>query len=146
MKVKLGLVIIVCLILLTTSIWAQPGRGPGDQGGGIHYGMMWNAKSVTSLAGEVTAVEKYTPGRGGNLYGLRMIIKTEKEKLPIILGPAWYIEQQDFSIAPQDRVEVKGSRLSIQGQPIILAAELKKGNKILKLRNGQGRPLWTNPR
>ncbi|MFP3868918.1 MAG: DNA-binding protein [Desulfobacteraceae bacterium] len=146
MKAKLGLLIMGCLILLAADAWAQPGRGPSSQGGGIHYGMMWNARSVTSLAGEVTAVEKYTPGRGGSLYGLRVILKTENETLPIILGPAWYIEQQDFTIAPQDRVEVKGSRLSIQGQPTILAAELKKGNKILKLRDGQGRPLWTNPR
>ncbi|MDD3580271.1 MAG: DNA-binding protein [Desulfobacca sp.] len=146
MKVKLGLVIMGCLILLAASAWAQLGRGPGDQGGGIHYGMMWAANSVTTVSGEVTAVEKYTPGRGGKLYGLRLIIKTEKETLPIILGPAWYIEQQDFAIAPQDRVEVKGSRLSIQGQPTILAAELKKSEKILKLRDGQGRPLWTNPR
>jgi hypothetical protein len=26
---------------------------------------MWDASSVTTVAGEVTAVEKYTPGRGG---------------------------------------------------------------------------------
>ena len=146
MKVKLGLVIMGCLILLAVDTWAQPGRSPGDQGGGIHYGMMWAANSVTTVSGEVTAVEQYTPGRGGSLYGLQLIIKTEKETLPIILGPAWYIAQQDFVLAPQDRVEVKGSRLSIQGQPTILAAELKKGNKIPKLRDSQGRPLWTNPR
>jgi hypothetical protein len=65
MKVKLGLMIMGCLVMPATSSWAQSGRGPGGHGGGMHYGTMWDASSVTTVAGEVTAVEKYTPGRGG---------------------------------------------------------------------------------
>ena len=146
MKVKLGLVIMGSLVMLAANSWAQTGRGPGDRGGGIHYGMMWNARTVTTVSGEVTSVEKFTPGRGGPSHGLRLKVKTDKESLPIILGPAWYIEQQHFSIAPQDRVEVKGSRVTIQNRPTVLAAEVKKGDKVLKLRDDQGIPLWTRPR
>lgn len=146
MKVKLSLVIMGCLVMLAASSWAQPARGPGGRGGGIHYGMMWNAGAVTTFSGEVTSVEKYTPGRGGPSYGLRLNLKTDKESLPIILGPAWYIEQQHFSIAPKDRVEVKGSRVTIRNQPTVLAAEVKKGDKILKLRDDRGIPLWAGPR
>jgi hypothetical protein len=146
MKVKLGLMIMGCLILLATGAWAQPGGGPGGRGAGMHYGTMWDASSVTTVSGEVTAVEKYTPGRGGSSYGLRLTLKTDKEPLPIILGPAWYVEQQHFAVAPKDRVEIKGSRLSIQGQPTVIAAEVKKGDQILKLRDDKGIPLWTGPR
>jgi len=146
MKVKIGLVIIGCLVMLAAVSWAQPGRGPGGRGGGTHYGMMWDASAVATVSGAVTAVEKYTPGRGGSSYGLRLNLKTEKESLPVILGPAWYIEQQHFSIAPQDRVEVKGSRVTLQNQPTVLAAEVKKGDKVLKLRDDQGIPLWAGPR
>jgi hypothetical protein len=135
--------VLTAFLILAPSSWAQ--LGPG-RGGGRHYGMMWDAGSVTTVAGEVTAVDKYTPGRGGSSYGLRLTIKTDKETLPIILGPAWYIEQQHFAFAPKDRVEVKGSRLSIQGQPTVIAAEVKKNDKILKLRNERGIPLWAGPR
>jgi hypothetical protein len=137
--------LIICMVslLLVNASWAQPGMG---QGGGVHYGTMWDANSVTSLAGEVTAVEKYTPGRGGSSYGLRLTVKTDKETLPVILGPAGYIEQQHFAIAPKDTVEVKGSRLTIQGQPAIIAAEVKKGGQTLKLRDDKGIPLWLGPR
>lgn len=146
MKGKLCLVIMGCLVMLATSSWAQSGRGPGGRGGGLHYGTMWDDSSVTTVAGEVTAVEKYTPGRGGSSYGLRVTIKTDKETLPIILGPAWYVEQQHFAIAAKDKVEVTGARMAIQGQPAIIAAEVKKGDQILKLRDDKGIPLWAGPR
>ena len=146
MKGKLCLVIMGCMVMLSVNSWAQPGRGAGGSGGGMHYGMMWDASSVTTVSGEVTAVEKYTPGRGGSSYGLRLTIKTGKETLPIILGPAGYVEQQHFALAPKDQVEIKGSRLSIQGQPTVIAAEVKKGDQILKLRDDKGIPLWLGPR
>jgi len=146
MKGKLCLVIMGCLVMLAPNSWAQSGRGPDGRGGGIHYGTMWDASSVTTVAGEVTAVEKYTPGRGGSSYGLRLTIKTDKETLPIILGPAWYVEQQHFAVAPKEQVEIRGSRIPIQGQSTLIAAEVKKGDQMLKLRDDKGLPLWAGPR
>jgi hypothetical protein len=133
-------------LLMTIAGWAQTGMGPASGGPLVHYGTMWDSNSVTTVSGEVAAVEKYTPGRGGSSYGLRITLKTDKETMPVILGPAWYVEQQHFAIAAKDQVEVKGSRLSIQGQPTIIAQELKKGDKVLSLRDNQGVPLWTGPR
>ena len=143
MKVKLGLVIMGCLVMMAPSSWAQPGMGPG---GGVHYGTMWNAKTVETVKGEVTSLDKYTPGRGGRSYGLRLNLKTDQETLPVILGPGWYIDQQRFAIAPKDKVEVKGSRMTIQGQPTIIAAEVRKGDQMLKLRDDKGLPLWVGPK
>ena len=137
--------LIVCFLslILINASWAQTGVG---QVGGVHYGTMWDGNSVTTVSGEVAAVEQYTPGRGGSSYGLRFNLKTDKETLPVILGPAWYVEQQHVAITAKDQVEVKGSRLSIQGQPTIIAQEVKKGDKVLRLRDDQGVPLWTGPR
>ena len=75
-----------------------------------------------------------------------MTLKTEKETLPVILGPAWYVEQQHFAVAPKDQVEIKGSRLPIQGQSTLIASEVKKGDQMLKLRDDKGIPLWVGPR
>jgi hypothetical protein len=126
--------------------WAQTGMGPASGGSGVHYGTMWDAKTVETLSGELVAVEKYVPGRGGTVYGLRLSLKTEKETIPVFLGPAWYIEEQRIKFAANDKIEVKGSRMSIQGQPTIIAQEVKKGDKVLKLRDGKGAPLWIGPR
>jgi hypothetical protein len=136
---------VVCILslILVNASWAQPGMGGG---GGVHYGTMWDAKTVATVNGEVVSVDKYTPGRGGTAYGLRLTLKTGTESLPVILGPAWYIDQQHFAVAPKDNVEIKGSQLAIQGQPTIIAQEVKKGDQVLKLRDDKGAPLWMGPR
>jgi hypothetical protein len=146
---KIGTIVTVIgtlSLLIVAAGWAQPGMGPASGGSGVHYGTMWDAKTVESLSGEVIAVEKYVPGRGGTVYGLRLSLKTEKETIPVFLGPAWYIEEQRIKFAANDKIEVKGSRMSIQGQPTIIAQEVKKGDKVLKLRDDKGTPLWMGPR
>ena len=133
-------------LLMAISGWAQTGMGSASGGPLVHYGTMWDGNSVTTVSGEVAAVEKYTPGRGGSSYGLRFTLKNDKETMPVILGPAWYVEQEHFAVAAKDQVEVKGSRLSIQGQPRIIAQEVKKGDQVLRLRVDLGVPLWSGPR
>lgn len=146
MKNKVAVVLMGVLVLLAASARAQPGQGQGGRGGGIHYGMMWDASAITTRAGEVTGVETYTPGKGGRTYGLRLILKTDKATLPVILGPGWYTEPQHFAFAPRDQVEIKGSRITIQGEPTLIAAQVNQGGKILRLRDNRGFPLWAGPK
>jgi hypothetical protein len=35
-----------------------------------------------------------------------------------------------------------GSRITFAGKPAIVAAEVKKGDQVLKLRDESGTPLW----
>jgi hypothetical protein len=133
-------------LLMAAAGWAQPGTGAGGGGPRVHYGTMWEPKTVETLSGEIVAVDKYVPGRGGTSYGVRLSLKTEKETIPVVLGPARYIEEQHIKFEPKDKVEIKGSKMSIQGQPTIIAQEVKKGDQVLKLRDDKGAPLWTGPR
>jgi hypothetical protein len=53
------------------------------------------------------------------------------------------LEKQDVKIAQNDKIEVKGSRVTTKrGKPVLLAAEVKKGDALLKLRGENGVPLW----
>lgn len=40
-------------------------------------------------------------------------------------------------------MEVTGSRVTFDGKPAIIAAEVKKGGETLKLRDEKGRPVWS---
>ena len=131
-------------LLMAAAGWAQPGTGAGGGGPRVHYGTMWEPKTVETLSGEIVAVDKYVPGRGGTSYGVRLSLKTEKETISVVLGPARFIEEQRIKFAANDKIEVKGSKMSIQGQPTIIAAEVKKGDQVLKLRNPDGVPFWLN--
>jgi alanine racemase len=126
--------------------WAQPGMGSGGGQGrgyvaGDPYSRMYNPKTVETLGGEVVSVDKFAPGRKMS-YGVHFTLKTDKEAIPVHLGPSWYMEKQAVVLASGDKVEVTGSRITYEGNPTIIAAEVKKGGQVLKLRDATGVPVW----
>jgi hypothetical protein len=145
---KTGTVIAVLAILslfFTFNSFAQMGpmwKGSGGWGMGTQYSKMYDPKTVETITGEVVSVDKITPMKGMS-HGVHIMLKTAKETISVHLGPDWYIENQDIKIEPKDTVEVKGSRITFQGKPAIIAADIKKGNEILKLRDEKGFPVWS---
>jgi len=138
-------VISILVLVFATESFAQREmmwRGSGSWGMGTPYGKMYNPKTVETISGEVVSVDKIIPMMGMS-YGVHMTVKTDKETVSVHLGPAWYIENQDIKIEPKDKIEVKGSRITFQGKPAIIAAEVKKGDEILKLRDENGFPYWS---
>ena len=150
---RLGMVALVGLLglIMANGVWAQPGMGPGGGqgrgwGAGNSYSRMYNPQTVETLTGDVVSVESI-PGRGGGRsYGVHLTLKTDKETIPVHLGPSWYIDKQNIKIEPKDKVKVTGSRVSFEGKPTIIAAEVKKGDKVLKLRDQAGIPMWAGRR
>jgi hypothetical protein len=134
-----GMLFIILSISFATASSAQKADDPLM---GIHFSKRYDLKTEETLSGEVTAVEKFSPGRGGPPQGLRLMVKFPQETLLVILGPIVYVEQQNVKFAPGDRVEVKGSKMTVRGKPIIVAAEVKKGDQALKMRNAKGEALW----
>ena len=123
--------------------WSSPGhRGSGGWGHGSHYGRMYDPNSIETISGEVVSVETFTP-RGGMSQGVHLLVKTGNETVNVHLGPLWYIENQDIRIQPKDTIEVKGSRVSFTGQSAIIAAQVKKGDATLILRDESGFPVWS---
>ena len=53
------------------------------------------------------------------------------------------MEKQTVKIEAGDAVTVTGSRVTMNGKPVIIAAQVKKGNETLKLRNDNGVPVWS---
>ena len=102
---------------------------------------MYNPKTVETLSGEVISVDQITPEKG-MAHGVHLTLKTEKETISVHLGPQWYIERQDTEIKAKDMIQVKGSRITFEGKPAIIAAEVKKGDEVLKLRDEKGFPYW----
>ncbi len=137
----------ILVLLMAAFAWAQPGgsgagmggRGPG---GGMGMGMHYDPKTVETIQGEVTQVQEMQ----GMAAGVHLQVKTAKETLMVILAPASYLEQQKVKIAVGDKVEIKGSRVQHPQTVMLIAGELKKGDQVLKLRDEQGKPLWSPQR
>jgi hypothetical protein len=116
-------------------------RGSGGWGPGSAYGRLYDPKTVETVSGEVVTIDRITPMRGMS-GGVHLVVKTSTGDVSVHLGPQWYLENQDVRIELKDRVEVKGSRVTVQGEPVLIAAEMKKGDQVLKLRDEAGVPMW----
>ncbi|NCO67819.1 MAG: DNA-binding protein [Nitrospirae bacterium CG_4_10_14_0_8_um_filter_41_23] len=138
-----GLVVVVSMFFTSSlALAAWKGyRGSGGWGMGTSYQRMYNPATVETVSGKVESVDKITPMKG-MYYGIHLLLKTDKETVSVHLGPGWYIERLDMKIEKGDKVEVKGSRTTMMGKPVIIAAEVKKGDSFLKLRDENGIPVW----
>ena len=140
----IGLVVAVSILLVASVALAQPWkgwRGSGGWGMGSQYNRMYNPATVETVTGTVESVDKVTPMKG-MYYGIHLMVKTDKETISVNLGPGWYIERLDTKIEKGDRIQVKGSRVTLSGKPAIIAAEVKKGDSTLLLRDSAGIPAW----
>lgn len=101
----------------------------------------YDPKTVETIEGKVLSIEKTTATEKRG-YGIHLTLQTDKETIAVHLGPAWYIDNQLPKIEPNDTITVTGSRVMIDGKPAIIAAQVKKGNEILKLRDENGIAVW----
>jgi hypothetical protein len=135
MKFIIGL---MSIALLSSDAFAQRGGGWGRN---AQYNRMFNPKTVETITGEVVGVGKFTPAKGMSA-GVHLQLKTDKETIAVHLGPEWFIDNQDLKIEAKNKIEVKGSRITFDGKPAIVAAEVRKNDEILKLRDEDGTPVW----
>jgi hypothetical protein len=124
----------IVALTLAGSAWAQQGMGPG-----AGYGRMYNPQTVETVSGQVVSVDTMSRGR---YQGVHLTVKSDKETIAVHLGPSWYLNQQKMTFSPKDTLEITGSRVTFDGKPTIIAAEVKKGGQSLKLRDASGIPMW----
>ena len=134
-KLRLA-VVAACILTLTMSgaVWAQ--MGLGRKGG---KGRIYNPQTVETIKGQVVAVKTTKLRRW---QGVHLTVKTEKGNVAVSLGPKKYIDQQKMTFAPNDTLEITGSRVTLRGKPAIIAATVKKGSQVLTLRDANGIPAW----
>ena len=109
------------------------------------YDRLFNLQTVENLKGEVLSVDVFSPGTGIQLVAshVSLRLKTDKETIEVYLGPQPYIDRQNIRLAAQDKVVVKGSRITREGKPLIIAMGVRKGDQVLRLRDSQGKSGWS---
>jgi len=138
MKTKTFILFISLIIsCMFNSAYSQSGRSPG-----IDYNSIYDLKTVEVTGGTVTSVEKVYSDKNNTNYGVHITLYSENKQVPVHLGPAWYIENQDIQISAGDYLTVIGSRVTINSDQVIIAKEITKEDKILMLRDSNGYPLW----
>ncbi len=133
---------LVWVAAFAVMIVALPTRSFAQSGMWHPYSRKYDPHTVETVSGEVIAVQKIAYGRRG-YYGIHLLLKTAQGEIAVHLGPGWFVNREPVKIMPHDVIEVTGSRVSYAGKPALIAAEVKKGDQILKLRTADGVPLWS---
>jgi hypothetical protein len=139
MNRKIALLLTIAGISLLTTAMAQP-RGWNDPQS--LYNRMYNSATVETLSGEVTAIDAFVPAEGW-YSGVHITLRTGKGNIGVHLGPQWYVDGQGFDLSVGDAIEVTGSRVMYEGEEIIIAQQIRKGNEALVLRYTNGFPYWS---
>jgi hypothetical protein len=120
-------------------------RGSGGWGHHSDYQRKYDPKTISTVKGKVKAVKLITP-MSGMSNGIHLKLKTDSEVKSVHLGPSWYIRRQDIQIKKGDTIEARGSKIVYKDKPVIIAAEVKKGDYTLVLRGDDGYPRWSGTR
>jgi hypothetical protein len=129
----------ILLFAIEASLEAQrgPGRGPMTMG---HY----NPKAEVTFQGTVEEVnrlgEEHMPG-----MGMHLTVKNGNESMEVHLGPVDFVEKT-MTFKEGDTVQITGSKVTMMGEQVVIAREIKKGDQVLKLRDPGGIPLWSGGR
>ncbi len=143
-KAMIGAAVLVALAFTVSLAAAGPGRGSRGNGGcgtGGGYRGMYDPATVETVTGTIESIDRTVPVKRMR-RGVHLTLKTEKGPLSVRLGPEWYVERLDGKLESGDLVEVKGSRVTLSDNPAMIAAEVKKGDAVLKLRDEKGVPEW----
>lgn len=135
----LGWMVLLGALIVPLAAAAQGGPGPGRMGG--RGARMFDASAVTTIHGEVVEIERVARGRRGH-EGVHLTVAMGTERLAVHLGPGFYVDAQALKLSKGDAVEVQGSRTVVDGGPVMIAQEVRRGGEVLALRDASGVPLW----
>lgn len=105
------------------------------------YNRPFDPKNIEEFEGKVLEVD-HSKEKKDEMRGVYLTVQNGDKVVPVHLGPAWYLDHQDRKFKPGEKVEIKGSRVKLDGKESIVAMSAAKGDEELKLRDAQGTPYW----
>lgn len=139
--------LLAALVLLAGPAFAGPKANPDIKGWekGGDYDKLFDPKEADALKGRVVKIIDIKPF-DGMAAGVGLQIEDKKDKtLEIVhLGPKDFVDLASIGLKEGDQVKVMGAWAEIDGQDILLAVKVKKGEDTqLKVRRTKdGYPFW----
>jgi len=131
----------LALAVLPLLVSAQGAPPPGARGGAAR---LYDPATVTTVSGTITGISRVARGQGHE--GVHLTLATPAGDVQVHLGPDFWVDEQAVQLSPGDAVTVKGSNVTWDGKPALIAATVTRGGAVLALRDDAGRPAWGGPR
>lgn len=101
-----------------------------------------NPLNVERVSGEVTDKKVITNPDGSSMVSITL--STPSEDIKVLLAPSSYLDASRVGVQIGDTVEIKGSRMQVNGSEMMIASEINKNGNVIPLRDDKGNPMWKN--
>jgi hypothetical protein len=73
---------------------------------------------------------------------VHITLKNDKGLLDVMIAPEKFLKEMEITFAKGDTIEVLGSQLSVDGNPVMLAREVTRNGDVMLMRDEKGKPVW----
>ena len=143
--IRTGCTIVLTVMLFILAVLPQPaqafwgiGEARKQDASGLDLVQGYDRNTVTTVQGRVTA----PPDTSGD--PVTVDLQTGSEQVTIVLGPRWYLQDDNLGWKNGDEVTVRGAKaIGKNGKTYLLAQWISApGGGQLNVRNDHGRPAW----
>jgi outer membrane protein assembly factor BamB len=92
-------------------------------------------RAIVTHTGKIVKFERGDPAI--------VLVKTEKAELNAELAPMTFIEKEKLTLVPEQEITIKGYEMVRDGKSVFVATELTSQGSVVKLRDADFKPLWT---
>ncbi len=137
LKIVAGCLSVLLILVGCTWVAAQP-MGPPD----------FSPQKLVTVKGTVVLVQEQSgAGPGGARHTILMLsLKTDTGVVAVHLGPPAYFKEEKISFKEGEVLEVTGAQITTPTGIMLLASQIKQGDRLIKLRDEQGNPAWQGRR
>jgi hypothetical protein len=75
--------------------------------------------------------------------GTHLMLKTGNGIVEIQVAPPDFLKFMDISFAKGEEIQVVGSQVTVNGNPLVLARTITRNNNDVAVRDSKGTPAWT---
>jgi hypothetical protein len=73
---------------------------------------------------------------------VHITLKNDKGSLDVMLAPEKFLKEMEISFAKGEAVEILGSQMTNEGNPLLLAREVTRNGDVMVMRDDAGKPAW----
>jgi hypothetical protein len=138
------LLVVMALAVHSFSQMSLKAKGSDGWGSLDRYEQNFNKFNLQTFYAEVKSIDTVTP-LPDMIYGVQLTVTIDQSECFVHLGPAWFILHQDnMSFSKGDKIEIRGSKVVINGKQVIMPLYVKRKDHKLFLRDDDdGVPYWS---
>jgi hypothetical protein len=129
---RTGLPVIALIVLMASAPRLEAGKPAGPR---------YDPATEVRLKGVITEVKEFEcPVSGG--MGAHLTLKTADKSVMVHIALSKFLKDYEMSFEKGQEVEVLGSKVMMDGEEVILARQVTRGQSTFTFRDEKGKPLW----